>query len=255
MSGFSVRLTHRIMAIGAVGLIGLLTVGAIYEAGNLSQDTSRALAVNARAMADLNKQLSIEMLEARRAEKNFQSRRDERYAKTHAELVGVINRDFDKQSAMMKAGGFDALADKTKVAHEGFKKYAADFAGLVAAETKLGLNETLGLTGALRTAVRDVESKLKQFDEPRLTSAMLMMRRHEKDFMLRRDPKYIGELKKAVGEFSVELAMTSVPPAIGEELTTKLDKYMRDFLAWAETSRQIAAFDNSMMKTFADSSL
>jgi methyl-accepting chemotaxis protein len=102
MRGFSVRLTHRIMAIGAVGLIGLLAVGAIYEAGSWSQDASRTLAVNARAMADLNKQLSIEMLEARRAEKNFQSRRNETYAKTHAELVGVINRDFDKQLAMMK---------------------------------------------------------------------------------------------------------------------------------------------------------
>ena len=31
---------------------------------------------------------------------------------------------------------------------------------------------------------------------PRLTSSMLTMRRHEKDFMLRRDPKYVGDLKK-----------------------------------------------------------
>ena len=250
MSGFSVRLTHRIMAIGAVGLAGLIAVGAIYEIGNLSQDTSRALAANARAMADLNKHLSIEMLEARRAEKNFQSRRDERYAKTHAELVGVINRDFDKQFAMMKAGGFSALADKTKTAHEGFKSYAADFAGYVAAETKLGLNEKLGLTGALRAAVHDVETKLKQLDEPRLTSGMLMMRRHEKDFMLRRDAKYVAELKKSVGEFSVALTMASVPAETANEITTNLDKYLRDFLAWAETAHQISAFDNSMMKTF-----
>ena len=89
MSGFSIRLTHRIMAIGAVGLVGLLAVGAIYEVGSRSQDASRAVAIDARAIADLNKQLSIEMLEARRAEKNFQARRNETYAKTHAELVGV----------------------------------------------------------------------------------------------------------------------------------------------------------------------
>ena len=65
-------------------------------------------------MSDLNKQLSIEMLEARRAEKNFQSRRNESYAKTHAELVGVINRDFDKLLEMVKAGGLGNLADKTR---------------------------------------------------------------------------------------------------------------------------------------------
>jgi methyl-accepting chemotaxis protein len=250
MSRFSIRLTHRIMAIGAVGLVGLLAVGAIYQIGSLSQDASRALAIDARAMADLNKQISIEMLEARRAEKNFQTRRNETYAKTHAELVNVINRDFDKQFGMMKSGGHNALAEKAKTAHEGFKSYASDFAAFVAAETKLGLNETLGLTGALRAAVHDIETKLKQLDEPRLTVGMLMMRRHEKDFMLRRDQKYVGELKKAVSEFAITLAAVSVPAAVAAEITAKLDKYQKEFLAWAETAQQVAGYDASMMKTF-----
>jgi len=187
MSGFSVRLTHKIMAIGVTGLVALLVVGGIYQAGNLSQEASRASATSARAIFDLNKQLSIEMLEARRAEKNFQTRHNESYAKTHAELVGVINRDFDKQFAMMTAQGLGALAEKTKAAHESFKSYAADFAGLVSAETRLGLNETLGLSGSLRSAAHEVESKLKQIDDARLTNGFSTMRRHEKDFMLRRD--------------------------------------------------------------------
>src|SRR5204862_2622507 len=138
MSGFSVRLTHRIMAIGAIGLAGLLTVGAIYEVGSWSQESSRTTAMNARAMADLNKQLSIEMLEARRNEKNFQARRNESYAKAHAELVVVINRDFDRLSEMTKASGMNALAEKTRLAQQAFKSYAADFAAAVGAEITLG---------------------------------------------------------------------------------------------------------------------
>ena len=77
MSGFSVRLTHKVMAIGIVGLIGLLAFGAIYQAGSWSQDASRTVAKSARDISDLSKQLSIEMLEARRNEKNFQQRRNE----------------------------------------------------------------------------------------------------------------------------------------------------------------------------------
>ena len=65
MSGFSIRLAHKIMAIGIVGLIGLLAFGAIYQLGSLSQDASRVLAGKGRAFSDLNKQLSIKMLEAR----------------------------------------------------------------------------------------------------------------------------------------------------------------------------------------------
>ena len=198
MSGFSIRLTHRIMAIGAVGLIGVLAFGAIYQIGSLSQDASRSAARSAREISDLSKQLSIEMLEARRHEKNFQQRRNETYAKAHADLVVKIDGDFGRLEALTKAGDFE----KVKLAHDGFKKYAADFAGLVGAEIKLGLNETLGLTGTLRSAVHDIETRLKEIDDPRLTSWMLMMRRNEKDFMLRRDQKYVAEIKKSGAEFT-----------------------------------------------------
>ena len=109
MSGFSVRLTHKVMAIGIVGLIGLLAFGAIYQVGSWSQDASRAVAKSAREISDLNKQLSIEMLEARRNEKNFQQRRNESYAKSHSELVVKIDRDFGRLEDLTRAADLGAL--------------------------------------------------------------------------------------------------------------------------------------------------
>ncbi|TYO63062.1 HAMP domain-containing protein [Bradyrhizobium hipponense] len=252
MSGPSIRLTHKVMAIGFFGLVGLVAFGAIYEIGMLSQDASRMVANRARAIADLDKQLSIEMLEARRNEKNFQQRRTESYAKAHAELAGPINRDFDQVERLMSAGGMSALSDRMKQAQDGFKRYASDFNALVAAEIKLGLNETLGLSGSLRSAVHDIETKLKEFDNPRLTSWMLTMRRHEKDFMLRRDPKYVAELKKAATEFSKAVEAAAVPAPVMTDITAKLQKYQSEFVAWAEVAQQIAGFDASMMKTFRE---
>jgi methyl-accepting chemotaxis protein len=252
MSSISIRLTHKVMAIGLFGLIGLAAFGAIYEIGSLSQDTSREAANRARAVADLNKQLSIAMLEARRNEKNFQQRRNESYAKAHAELIGPINRDFEEMERLMAVGGMTGLADKTKQVQAGFKRYAADFGALVTAETRLGLNETLGLSGSLRTAVHAIETKLKEVDDPRSTSWMLMMRRHEKDFMLRRDPKYIAELKQAAVEFSKAIEVVAVPTAVMNDITAKLQKYQSEFAAWAETAQQSAALDVSMMKTFRE---
>jgi methyl-accepting chemotaxis protein len=240
------------MAIGLFGLLGLVAFGAIYEVGSLSQDGSRAVANGARTIADLDKQLSIEMLEARRDEKNFQQRRTESYARAHAELIGPINRDFDEVQRLMAAGGMSTLSDKMKQAQEGFKRYASDFATLVAAETRLGLNETLGLSGSLRAAVHDIESKLKEIDDPRTTSWMLMMRRHEKDFMLRRDPKYIAEVKKAAVEFSKAIEVVAVPTTVMNDITAKLGKYQSEFAAWAETAQQSAALDASMAKTFRE---
>lgn len=252
MSGLSIRLTHKVMAIGLFGLVGLVAFGAIYEIGSLSQDASRNVANRARAIADLNKQLSIEMLETRRNEKNFQQRRNESYAKAHAELIGPINRDFDEVERLMSAADMGALSDKMKQAQEGFKRYTTDFNALVAAETRLGLNETLGLSGSLRAAVHDIEAKLREIDDPRTTSWMLMMRRHEKDFMLRRDPKYVAEVKKAAVEFSKAIEVVAVPTAVMNDITAKLQKYLSEFAAWAETAQQGAALDASMMKIFRE---
>ena len=111
MSGFSVRLTHKVMAIGIVGLIGLLAFGAIYQIGSWSQEASRDVAKGAREISDLNKQLSIEMLEARRNEKNFQQRRNETYAKSHSELVVKIDRDFSRLEELTIAAGLGALQE------------------------------------------------------------------------------------------------------------------------------------------------
>ncbi|MBR0758565.1 HAMP domain-containing protein [Bradyrhizobium jicamae] len=250
MRGFSIRLTHKVMAIGAVGLAGLLAFGAIYQVGSSSQDASRALANNVRGISDLNKQIMIEMLEARRNEKNFQQRHNESYARTHAELVVTIDRDFDRLQAQMRAAGMADLSDKVARARDGFKSYAADFNGVVAAETKLGLNENLGLNGSLRAAVHDVETKVKKVDDPRMLSWMLMMRRNEKDFMLRRDAKYMAEFKKSLGEFTDALSFVAIPTELFDDITAKLDTYQKGFMAWAETTQQSAAYDASMMKTF-----
>jgi methyl-accepting chemotaxis protein len=61
---------------------------------------------------------------------------------------------------------------------------------------------------------------------------MLMMRRHEKDFMLRREAKYGDEMKKRAGEFATALAGSGLPAAAKEDMTQKLAVYQRDFFAW-----------------------
>ena len=78
-----------------------------------------------------------------------------------------------------------------------------------------------GLEGRFRDAVHDIETRLREIDDPRLTSAMLMLRRHEKDFMLRRDEKYVGELKKTAADFGKSLAGADIQPAVKADIAAK----------------------------------
>jgi methyl-accepting chemotaxis protein len=247
---FHLRLSHKIMAIGAVGLAGILAFGAIDQIGSRTQDASRATSDRARLDAELNQQLSIEMLEARRNEKNFQTRRDEAYAKSNTALFARIDSDFDRLQESMKSGDMSDLAGKTRTAHDGFKAYAGAFRGFVETQLKLGLNEALGLSGSLRTAVHDIEAKLKDTGNADLAVGMLTMRRHEKDFMLRRDPKYVGALTAVATEFSKTLAAADMTPAIKADIARQLDKYQKEFQGWADAAKQGEDLETVMMKSF-----
>ena len=190
------------------------------------------------------------MLEARRAEKDFQLRRDQSYSKRHAELSTVIGRDLEQLKSLVRSGGFREISDEIDLVEKGFGSYVKYFVAMDQAEVKLGLNETLGLSGSLRTAVHDIEAKLKEIDEPRLTSGMLMMRRHEKDFMLRRDPKYVGELKKAAADFSRLLAGADMAPVPKADIGQKLEKYQADFFAWADGAQEATRLGTAISKEF-----
>jgi methyl-accepting chemotaxis protein len=247
---FQLRLTHKIAAIGFVGVIGLAAVGLIYQQGMWAQDAVRKVAEDARAILGLTKRISIEMLEARRDEKNFLLRKQESYVKHHAQLSGAIGRDFDELKAMVKSAGYSALAEQISVIHDAFESYANDFAVLAIVQTKIGLNETSGLSGSLRKAVDIVEAGVSEINDPKLTGRLLTMRRHEKDFMLWRDERYAGEFKKAVVAFSALLMEMDLPYDVQEKLSLNLDKYSRDFAGWVAAAQQVMRSDADLTTTF-----
>ena len=91
-----------------------------------------------------------------------------------------------------------------------------------------------------------IETALKEFDEPRLAVTMLMMRRHEKDFMLRRNAKYGDDMKKRVAEFTAGLAKSAMPPAARDDIKQKLDNYQRDFFEWMAAALVLVAEQKEM---------
>src|SRR4051812_46632823 len=104
--GFQLRLTHKVAAIGCIGVIGLAAVGLIYEQGKWAQDAARKVAAEARDISTLTRRLAIEMLEVRRDEKNFLLHKRDSYVKHHAQLSGAIGRDFDDLKTMVKTAGY-----------------------------------------------------------------------------------------------------------------------------------------------------
>ena len=161
------------------------------------QDAYQQKASAANSIYALTKTLSIQLLDARRSEKDFLLRNDIKYAEHHDELQKSVTDLLNPLQQEARTLGLDAVDKNVDTILEGFNKYAAHFKALVTAKTRLGLNENSGLEGALRGSVHAIETKLNELNEPKYLVTMLMMRRHEKDFMLRHDSQVRQRHEKA----------------------------------------------------------
>ena len=236
MSGFSLRLTHKITAIGIIGVAGVILVGGMHIYGESAMGVYQEAAESARSIFELNNRVEIELLEGRRAEKDFLLRNDTKRAESQVEISKSSLADIDKLRDKVIAIGKPELARQIEAMTASLRQYQGHFTSVVEEKLRLGLDEKSGLEGRLRDSVHDIEARVGQLHEQALMVTMLMMRRHEKDFMLRRDRKYGDEMKQSATEFAAEVGEANIPESAKAELRQKLGEYQRNFFAWMDTA-------------------
>lgn len=251
MRSLSLRLTHKITAIGVIGVIGVVLIGGMHLYGENAMAVYRDAADNARSIAELNRMIEVELLEGRRAEKDFLLRNDIKKADSQIEIGKAVAADIETLRGKVVAVGKPDLARQIEAMSASLKQYQGHFVAVVEQKRQLGLDEKSGLEGQLRASVHDIESRVEQLREQALLITMLTMRRHEKDFMLRRDRKYGDDMKKRNAEFVAGLENVGIPEAAKTELKQKLADYQRDFQAWMEQALMLAGELKAMSESFS----
>ena len=156
----------------------------------------------------------------------------------------------DKNKEMQYANVSKANDDAIKVLHDGLptkdlqaladdlgqqmKHFDSEAKLLIEMREKLGLTEKIGLRGALRTSVHQAERHIKAAHNDALMVSMLMLRRHEKDFMLRHHPKYLKEQRQEMDHFNHLLQQANMASSDKQDIKKAMDTYLEDFLAYAE---------------------
>jgi methyl-accepting chemotaxis protein len=246
------RLAHKIAAIGLAGILGAGLLGAIYLLGASSQESFTAGARDAQAIYVRASKLSGLLLESRRAEKDFLLTNDMAHANKQRELAKAIESEIETLRKEASAAGKTDIAKAAEQIADGFHDYAMQFASVIEIRQRLGLTESEGLEGALRKAVQSIETRLKDFDDAPLTVTLLIMRGHEKDFMLRRDTKYGEELAKRANEFSKAVAANPLmSPTDQKDINSKLSDYERNFSAWMEAANGLGRAQRSTQRAYA----
>lgn len=177
--------------------------------------------------------MEINFLQARRAEKDFLLRLDEKYVERHSTVISDLTAQLE--SARRQSADISELSDKQSALdalQSAINSYAESFVAVVETQRTLGLDETLGLQGNLRNAVHQVEESLKDTTSADLQAKMLMMRRHEKDFIMRKDSKYLDRLNDRVEEFKAFPVELFSNAAQREQILALLNEYQTSFQAF-----------------------
>jgi methyl-accepting chemotaxis protein len=247
----NLKISAKTAIIGGVGVLGLVLVGAVYFVASNVQAGRQRLADEVALIGKLQSSVLIDMLQARRSEKDFLIRRDEKYLKTQNKGVEDAIRNLAAMNERLAGIGRADLAKKAEEVRTGLDTYAKTFGTLAELNIKLGLNQNSGLEGGLRGSVHAIETRLKDIDDARLSSAMLTLRRHEKDFLLRQDVRYRDEFRKSIEDFQKIVAAAEMSPAAKGDIREKLSAYQRDFFAYVEGAQKSAAAQRSLSEVFA----
>jgi len=188
--------------------------------------------------------LAFDLLDARRREKDFLARRNDTERQKHAASLA---------DARTQLARLSDLHDGPEIARIGqaLDTYGQTFDQVVTAQHLIGYSEKDGALGNLRNSVHAVEQLLKDHDEPRLSVLMLMMRRHEKDFLARRDRKYMDDMSKRAAEFANLLPRSGIPPAIQDDISAKMRVYHQDFEAVVQATLALTAHTETLSTLYS----
>lgn len=101
--------------------------------------------------------------------------------------------------------------------------------------------------------MHNVETLLKEFDQPALEAAMLQLRRNEKDFMLRRELSYVETFDINIGKFNDKLHASSIDIDTQRKIEELITQYHKDFKSLINKEQQLGLTekDGTMARVLA----
>jgi len=166
-----------------------------------------------------------ELLQSRRQEKNFQLRKKSEYVDKVAKhvnqarvtLQSIVEADPEMQSTCDNAQGLLA-------------EYNTSFQTLATAETDIGLTIDTGWRNRFIMSARGLEGIFKEVHSQDITILLLQIRRQEKNYIMRREDKYIERMNGWIDAMKEAVA---VSPLFGPQeraaFEEKLDIYLSAF--------------------------
>uniref|UniRef100_Q0HYL3 Methyl-accepting chemotaxis sensory transducer n=1 Tax=Shewanella sp. (strain MR-7) TaxID=60481 RepID=Q0HYL3_SHESR len=200
-------------------------------------------------------ELERDVLLLRKNEKDFFGRKDIQYVERHSEVHTKIDGLVSNLESVFKK--YQVSTTSLESFDRNLNQYQVAFNDVVQLQQEIGLTPKTGLYGTLRTAVHNVESMLKEYDQLSLEVAMLQLRRNEKDFMLRREMSYVETFDTNIAKFNASLRASSLDTDTQNKIAALIEQYQKDFKSLVNKEQQLGLSekDGTMAKLIAANKL
>ncbi|MEP1442080.1 MAG: HAMP domain-containing protein, partial [Hyphomicrobiales bacterium] len=243
------KISVRIFFLSLVAVFGTVILTITYSVGESQTHTAVEDELSYAYLEELVLMVKIDTLQMRRSEKDFLIRKDPKYASKYQVAAENAEKHLSQISKLSVAAAYN---ENIRNLMAGVSAHKQQFSKTVSLIETLGLDEKSGLQGDLRKAVHGVEEKLKATNLDALMVKMLMMRRHEKDFILRGSDKYITRQAERHDEFKSLLASTNLSTQNKSELSTLMTAYHKQFGEYANVAKTLKPETKKLSKIFAD---
>lgn len=203
-----------------------------------SNSVKSELSNAAQSVLDLERDVLI----LRKNEKDFFARKDLKYVELHKQSHMAIDSIVPELEKVFKE--YEVSTASLESFDRNLNQYQAAFSEVVQLQQEIGLTPKTGLYGTLRAAVHNVETLLKEFDQPALEAAMLQLRRNEKDFMLRRELSYVETFDTNIGKFNDKLRASSIDIDTQRKIEELITQYQKDFKSLINKEQQLGLTEN-----------
>ncbi len=244
----SFKISTRFNILLAMTLVGFVGLGVVFTWGEREIEHALSERATYEKLALYARDANINALQMRRAEKDFFLRLKEKY-------VGRYDAAAEKAKASLEqiaALNIDEVSEAVTAAQEKLPAHVAQLHAVFNKNKELGLDEKSGLRGVLRGTVKSAEKQLQWLSNDQLVVKMLMMRRHEKDYMLRGNDKYVGRIDKRRVEFLAILDKSNAGEEAKKQIAGKIDSYVSSFKKFVAGRKDVTASAKKLSSIYSE---
>jgi methyl-accepting chemotaxis protein len=222
----------KLILLGGLSVLGLVLLTYIL---NISVNNTNELNKGLTYIEKLNS----DMLMLRRNEKDFIMRKSLKYKEQFEKNVAALYKDSEELNDILLSNGIENK--DLKRFNSVIGEYKDSFMNFIAKQQEIGLDHNSGLYGSLREAVHKTQTLAKEIEYYKLLSSIYDLRKQEKDFMLRRDLKYVDKFIKKIDSMSENISDNSKNFTQSQKtsMLENLKIYKRDFISLVNAEKEI----------------